>query len=164
MRHAKSDWNSYQEDFDRPISRRGVADLGLISPYFAKLQRPNCILCSPALRTKQTLEILRETLGKPLSLIKIDFVDSLYLASSEEIENQIASYLKVCESVMIVSHNPGLENLLYKIIEDKRQVNLYRKVFPTSSVYEIELEISEIERKLTGAKITNMIRPGPLRS
>ena len=27
-----------------------------------------------------------------------------------------------------------------------------------------ELEISEIERKLTGAKITNMIRPGPLRS
>ena len=89
MRHAKSDWNSYQEDFDRPISRRGVADLGLISPYFAKLQRPNCILCSPALRTKQTLEILRETLGKPLSLIKIDFVDSLYLASSEEIENQI---------------------------------------------------------------------------
>tara|TARA_B100000214_G_C23853528_1_gene574562 strand:- start:98 stop:592 length:495 start_codon:yes stop_codon:yes gene_type:complete len=164
MRHAKSDWNSYQEDFDRPISRRGVADLGLISSYFAKLQRPDCILCSPALRTKQTLEILRETLGKPLSLIKIDFIDSLYLASSEEIENQIASYLKVCESVMIVSHNPGLENLLYKIIEDKRQVNLYRKIFPTSSVYEIELEISEIERKLTGAKITNMIRPGPLRS
>ncbi|MDA0824882.1 MAG: histidine phosphatase family protein, partial [Proteobacteria bacterium] len=51
MRHAKSDWRASVNDFDRPLSRRGVHDATAIACWLAVQRiKPSHITSSPALR------------------------------------------------------------------------------------------------------------------
>jgi len=65
LRHAKSSWNDESlNDFDRPLNRRGIRDAPDMA---ARMKEANCrpqrLLCSPALRTRQTADHVATTLG-----------------------------------------------------------------------------------------------------
>ena len=59
LRHAKSDWDSLnQQDFDRPLAKRGIEEADLLSKHIKeKHYLIDKVLCSSALRTKQTFDI-----------------------------------------------------------------------------------------------------------
>ncbi|MFY8201813.1 MAG: SixA phosphatase family protein, partial [Pirellula staleyi] len=62
MRHAKSDWaDASLSDKDRPLNARGRASATLMAQWMQSHQSvPDVVLCSTALRTRQTLELLTE--------------------------------------------------------------------------------------------------------
>ena len=65
MRHAKSDWSDEnQSDFDRPLATRGVKAAELMGKWLKKNQYiPDRVICSPALRTKQTCQLILNILA-----------------------------------------------------------------------------------------------------
>ena len=56
IRHAKSSWNFlHLPDYERPLNNRGNRDAPLMGQRFrARGIVPDCLVCSPALRARET--------------------------------------------------------------------------------------------------------------
>ena len=71
IRHAKSDWINYEsDDFSRKISSKGIIKTKKIGLLLKKKGIFfNEILCSPSVRTKETMEIILTYLDSSAYLI-----------------------------------------------------------------------------------------------
>src|SRR5260370_4356205 len=80
LRHAKSAWdNAGRTDQERPRSRRGERAAEAMAEHIAqKSPRPDLILCSTAIRSRQTLAPLVHRLTPPAPPILLE--KGLYLA------------------------------------------------------------------------------------
>jgi len=66
------------------------------------------VLCSPARRTVDTLEILRGAL-KPSTRVEVE--ESLYLAHPDRLAERIQQLPETVASAMLVGHNPAMQDL-----------------------------------------------------
>ncbi len=109
MRHAKSAYPpGISDDFDRPLNKRGRADLPRIAHLLAAYgPRPEFVLASAARRAHQTATGLVEALGLPASTLHLD--DALYLSSPSTLTQAGASLPDSAQTSLIIAHNPGLE-------------------------------------------------------
>lgn len=112
MRHAKSSWkDSSLSDFQRPLKKRGEKDMLRIAQVLKEEdQIPDFVLSSPALRARETIEILSNELGIEEELI--EFVDEFYGAEIEDFFDVLADLPDSYKKVMVVGHNPSLEAFL----------------------------------------------------
>jgi phosphohistidine phosphatase len=110
LRHAKSSWsNSSLGDHDRPLAPRGErAAAGLADHVSAIDPPPALVLCSTARRAQATLEPVRARLPGSTTLL---LEDGLYGASAPAILNRLRGVPEDTPSVLLVGHNPGLEDL-----------------------------------------------------
>jgi phosphohistidine phosphatase len=113
MRHAKSDWSGSQiSDFDRPINKRGTRNAIRIGGWMNENNHtPQKIISSPALRAKETIELVAEQISK-FNLEDLTYEDELYLAGFTQLIEFINTYKDKVQSLMLVGHNPGIENLV----------------------------------------------------
>lgn len=109
MRHAKSAYPpGISDDFDRPLNKRGRADLPRIAHLLAGYgPRPEFVLSSAARRAHQTATGLVESLGLSASILHLD--DALYLAVPSTLAQAAASLPDHVQTSLIIAHNPGLE-------------------------------------------------------
>jgi phosphohistidine phosphatase len=113
LRHAKSDWSKpsgrQRGDHERSLNARGQEAAALMGRYMRKKKYlPALVLCSTAMRTRETLEILLPALGtKP----EIRYEDSLYLAEWPHLLEIVRASPEKASPVLLVGHNPGLEQL-----------------------------------------------------
>jgi phosphohistidine phosphatase len=122
MRHAKSDWNDTGlSDVDRPLNARGRSAAPTMGKWLlANDMLPDEIVCSTAVRTRQTLELLiecwsqerkdRQQEDSRRNKPEIVFMDDLYLAPALRILT-IASKHTSKSCVMVLGHNPGMEEV-----------------------------------------------------
>ena len=113
MRHAKSDWSGPQiSDFERPINKRGTRNAIRIGGWMDENNHiPQKIISSPALRAKETIELVVEQISK-FNLEDLTYEDELYLADFTQLIEFINTYKDKVQSLMLVGHNPGIENLV----------------------------------------------------
>jgi len=106
MRHAKSDWSGTGVgDFDRPLSARGLEAAPRMGAYMASAGlRPQLILCSEAVRTRQTLDLVLPHLGTP----EISIERGLYIASSATMIARLQRVASSFTHVMMIGHDPGM--------------------------------------------------------
>lgn len=107
LRHAQAGEGSM--DYTRMLTGEGwrqaeAAADALEAAHF----RPGRVLCSPALRTHETLTALRSTRSIPEASILYD--KRLYHADAETLSNLVAEHLPA-SPLLMVGHNPGLEHL-----------------------------------------------------
>lgn len=111
LRHGKSSWdNPKLDDHDRPLKKRGRRD----APRMGKLLKtqdlvPDLIVSSTAERAFSTAELVAEHCGYGGAIQR---TETLYHGSPEDFVKVIAQADNECDRVMIVGHNPGLEELL----------------------------------------------------
>ena len=107
MRHAKSDWSRQADDFNRPLNKRGRGDLPRVARLLGAVEGgPDLVISSPALRARETATGVVEALGSHLDVL---FPDSLYLAGTGSISEALQGAGKDVDSVLLIGHNPGLE-------------------------------------------------------
>ena len=121
MRHAKSDWNDLKlADKARPLNQRGRIAAPIMAQWiFENDLMPDIVLCSSAVRTQQTLELMVQywfALPNVSSIIhqpEILIEDNLYLASESTIlaVAKSAPNLESKQRLLVLGHNPGMENL-----------------------------------------------------
>ena len=140
LRHFKSSWDDPDvDDFDRPLAPRGQRDAaGMAGRLAAAGPVPELILCSPARRTRETLAAVLVGLGgAPM----VQFVDALYGASAGELVALLRALPAGTGSVLLVGHNPGLQELVLRLAGDgdgaaRRQAEFK---FPTGALATLDL-------------------------
>ena len=116
LRHAKAHQPAPgQDDRDRALNRRGRDAAAAMARWMAAAGwRPDLVLCSPAVRTRETATILRATLPAG----RLVDVPDLYLASPLELRRCIRAADPSASAVMVVGHNPGLSDLAHALGAD----------------------------------------------
>lgn len=114
IRHAKSSWDEPVEDFDRGLNRRGKENAVTMGKRLKKYKiKPDLVYSSPAKRAKTTAKMLCEELD---CADKIIYVDALYAALPETIWDVIQSAPKEIDTLFVISHNPGLNELAMELV------------------------------------------------
>ena len=111
LRHAKSSWKDKGlKDFDRPLNERGKRDAKAIGTLIRKEEIvPDLVLSSPAVRARETTAIVLAT-AKPATELRYD--ERIYEADALRLLEVISQIEENFNSVLIVGHNPGMEELL----------------------------------------------------
>jgi phosphohistidine phosphatase len=109
LRHAKSSWDDDADDHERPLNKRGREGARLIGGSLPEaVGTLDLVLCSSALRTRETAELALAGFSKAP---KILFEDDLYLASAGKLLARLRELDDRMGSVMVIGHNPGLHEL-----------------------------------------------------
>ncbi|RWC50039.1 MAG: histidine phosphatase family protein [Mesorhizobium sp.] len=162
LRHAKSSWDDPDlNDFDRPLAERGVKTARLMGRELAaRGWLPDLVLVSAALRTRDTWRLVAAELS---THPRIAFTEALYGASAKDILNQVHQADPSCGSLLVVGHNPGLEDLAKQLAgsgsEPKARKRLDEK-FPTSALARFVFEGDW--PGLSVARLTHCLRPKDL--
>lgn len=117
LRHAKSDWGDpAKDDFDRPLNARGAKAADFMAGYIAASAfRPDTVLCSTAVRARETCTPLAARLGKGVPVI---YRDELYHAMPDAMLEEIRQAPATAQTLLVVAHNPGLVLLAMALAED----------------------------------------------
>lgn len=109
MRHGKAARGVEGiEDFDRPLTRRGVTDAALVAEELQE-QAPPVDLCllSSARRARITGEIAAGILGLPSGSILLE--ERIYMAEPEQLIYRLKELPPEPLHVLLVGHNPGIQ-------------------------------------------------------
>ena len=111
LRHAKSSWdNPTLPDIDRPLNARGMRAAELLGTHIRKQKLSfDLILSSPAVRARETIEIMLKT-AKMQPDLRYD--QRIYEASSVTLIDVIVQIEEEKKTALLVGHNPGMEKLL----------------------------------------------------
>lgn len=163
LRHAKSSWvDPTLPDHDRPLASRGRRDAKRIAKHLAGLElelEPELVLCSSAVRTRETLELVRPALDNS----KVLFEDGLYGASSDELLARIRVVPDAVGSVMLIGHNPGLEQLALLLASSGDELRGLETKFPTAALATLAVETTWSRLAPGDAILTAYIVPKQLR-
>jgi phosphohistidine phosphatase len=133
LRHAKSSWKDERlSDFERPLNKRGQFDAPRMGRLLAQRDlTPQLIISSAAKRARLTAEAVAAASGYTEDIY---LTRDLYLASPEEYIDVLSEQGAGHDTVMVVGHNPGIEDLLELLID-------YWERMPTAALANVELPI-----------------------
>ncbi len=133
LRHAKSSWkHPGLDDHDRPLNKRGKQE----APRIGELMRkedllPDFILCSTAKRARSTVEAAAQASGYEGEIV---YTRDLYAAGPEAYLEALEALDDRYASVMVVGHNPGLEELLEALTGSGEHL-------PTGALARVDLDL-----------------------
>jgi phosphohistidine phosphatase len=139
LRHAKSSWTDRTlPDWERPLARRGHRDAKRIAEHLVQLEiAPELVLCSSAERTRETLELVSPGLKAASTEVRLEA--ELYAASAEKLLERIRAVPEAVASVMVIGHNPGLQDLALLLASDGAELGRLEKKFPTAALATLTL-------------------------
>lgn len=111
VRHAKSSWKEIgQTDHERTLNGRGRRDAPVMANRLIDRQCiPDLILCSSAVRTQQTASVFMDAFKLGDEALRVQ--RQLYLCTPETLLEQIGAVEDGPRHIMVIAHNPGLEQL-----------------------------------------------------
>lgn len=165
FRHAKSDWNDARlRDFDRPLNARGQDGARLMGLHIRDYgMRWKRIIASPAVRVTQTIDLAGRAAGQ---VPPLNWDRRIYLASSPTLADLLREQEGDPPSILMVGHNPGLEDLLFDLVPDDGSSplrDIVEEKFPTAAFAVLELEIdSWAQLREDCGRLVHLMRPRDL--
>jgi phosphohistidine phosphatase len=136
LRHAKSAWGQPGlDDHDRPLNKRGERAAEVMAEHIVhNAPRPDLILCSTALRTRQTLAPLVHRLTAPTPPIALE--KGLYLASEPALLGRLRAVPDDVRTVLLIGHNEGIGELADALAGtgDLTALDRLHEKFPTGAL------------------------------
>lgn len=123
LRHAKSSWDDPElRDFDRPLAPRGETDAPRMGRYVRKIRyKPDLICSSTAVRAKETTRLFIEGARIDESLVRWN--EDLYFEGPAAYLRCIREAPDKCESMMLVGHNPNMEEIATRLAGGKDRIS-----------------------------------------
>ena len=158
MRHAKSDWHSHTTDIVRPLNNRGVEDAIRTGGYLNRMNlQPDTIVVSSAWRTQETARLL--VTNMPVAEKDIIVDEELYLADRQTLCEQIELYATDNRRLMILAHNPGMDDLVSYLASTPPRLSDTGKLMTTCAVACFRIDSFDALKKPGQCKLQNLIRP-----
>ncbi|MEV7689309.1 SixA phosphatase family protein [Streptomyces bungoensis] len=134
LRHAKSAWPEGVADHRRPLAPRGLRDAPAAGRALAEADcLPDLALCSTAARARRTWELASAEWGTPPP---VRYDRRLYAATAPELLEVVRETPREVETLLLVGHNPGLQELVLSLADDGLDDTLdqVHAKFPTSAI------------------------------
>jgi phosphohistidine phosphatase len=159
LRHAKSSWDHPElADHERPLSPRGVKAARRMAE---RMRRdgvvPALVLCSSARRARETLEPIEAAFGSKAA-VRVE--DNLYGASADHLLDRLRRVADSVLSVMIIGHNPGVQELAVRLLSNERGRSELMVKFPTAALATLRVNASrwrELDEE--GAELVAFLKP-----
>lgn len=140
------------DDWQRPLNDRGRRDAPRAGAWLRERAiMPDVIITSDAVRARTTAEAVAAAAGYPREIV----VDPLlYHAKPDDLIDMLNRASDDADTVLIVGHNPGLEELVLELTGEPHGL-------PTAALVEIDLPIdhwSDLDGTI-GASIVAAWRP-----
>ena len=134
IRHAKSDWTSpLVSDHDRRLAERGQRASMIMRDFFASSKKSfDIVFSSTALRAVETIEIIKPSIKDTEIIYKKD----LYTFDDHIMVEFISKIKDDKSSVLIVGHNPAIQETVLRLSETDQNSNLLNRVehkYPTAA-------------------------------
>lgn len=142
LRHAKSSWDDPSlDDHDRPLASRGLKDAPRMGKAFRKREiPPDRLLCSTALRARQTADLFREE----ARIWDLPVVERrLYGASVSDVLEIVQELPDETKRVMLVGHNPTFEDVIQVLTRSIHPM-------PTAALACVDFEVERWKQALPG--------------
>lgn len=161
LRHAKSDYPPGTRDFDRPLNPRGRRAAETMGRELRRLGlAADHILASPAARVMETLAMLADGYGGRMA---VNFHEDLYLASPETLLAFIRQIEDRCDRLLVVGHNPGLQQLALQLGAAGPAYYSILAKYPTGALTEITLSVERWSDVAEPGRIKRFLRPRDLK-
>jgi phosphohistidine phosphatase len=161
LRHGKSDWDAGTDDFNRPIQDRGKRGAQRIATWLMRQGLvPDYVVSSPAVRAKETASKACKAMGLGSDDVHIN--RAIYLATQGELLAVLAACPSSATRVMIVGHNPGMEDLLEYLASEPIPVPDDGKLLPTATLARLEMPDDWQKLPAGCAELQDLVRPATL--
>lgn len=143
LRHAKSDWQETSiRDFDRPLNEKGRRVSRAMGHWAASQKlRFDHIVASPAVRVMETLDEFIIGYGRRYD---VEWERKIYLASSATILDIIRDSNDDYEHILVVGHNPGIEDIIFDLVADDGHSplrDMVEKKYPTGAYAQLDINV-----------------------
>jgi phosphohistidine phosphatase len=157
LRHAKSSWDDRTlADHERPLAPRGLKASQRIAAHVRKAGiAPELVLCSSALRTRQTLAALLPVLG---GNVEIRLEEALYGAGLHEVLARVREVDDAVSSLLVIGHNPTLHELALFLSGHAESLDR----FPTGALASLEVPTAWADLGEGGAELAGLVVPREL--
>jgi phosphohistidine phosphatase len=133
LRHAKSDWPD-TPDHERPLAARGRRDAPAVGRWLrAEHCVPDRVVCSTAVRARETWELAAAELNAPAGVV---YDERVYHASEPQLLLLVHELPDDDATALLVGHNPGLAGLVLTLAgtAEGDALDRARLKFPTAAV------------------------------
>ncbi|MFC5182945.1 SixA phosphatase family protein [Actinomadura harenae] len=128
LRHAKAEDGFGKDDADRELTGRGRRDASAAGDWLrAGGHAPDLVLCSPAVRTRQTLDALGVDTD-------VRFEPMIYANDADELLRLVRENGGDVDTLLLVGHNPSVHQFVHDLVPDGAPAG-----FPTCSLAVIGL-------------------------
>jgi len=161
LRHGKSDWRQAGADFARPLKPRGERNATQVGAWLATHGLlPDIIVSSPATRALATARRVRAAGGREDLPLRTD--DRIYAAELADLLAVLATLPARPARVLLVGHNPGLEELLVYLAGPDAETPADGKLLPTATLARLAMPERWQELVPGSAGLLDLIRPAEL--
>jgi phosphohistidine phosphatase len=161
FRHGKSDWGTDVDDYHRPLMDRGKRGAQRIGVWLAQQGMiPDLIVASPAERALVTAQKACKAMGNGDEGIQQD--RRIYMAGVDELLEVLGDCPQDAGRVMLVGHNPGLEELLVWLAGEAVAVPEDGKLLPTATLARLQMPADWRALVAGCARLESITRPGTL--
>jgi phosphohistidine phosphatase len=133
LRHAKSGWKKLNlTDHDRSLNKRGKKDAPKMGKVIKELDIvPDLIISSPAKRAMDTAKLVAENCKYKKNIEKNPLLYASTLENYIDVIHMVSDYY---QKVLVVGHNPIIEELVIKFINRM-------EIIPTCTLVQLSLNI-----------------------
>ncbi len=161
LRHGKSDWDNDETDFNRPITDRGKRGAQRMGIYLAQKDlKPDMVISSPAERAKTTAQKMMKSMCETDHYIIYDH--RVYQNSLDDLLEVLSGISEETKRVILVGHNPGLEELLTYLCNKKITLSDDGKLLNTATIAHLSLSSSWNNIKKNSAGLVEIKRSNSL--
>ena len=161
LRHGKSDWDVGVDDFHRPLKDRGKRDAQRIGVWLSRQKMlPDYIVSSPAERALVTAQKACKAMGCGDQGVQRD--KRIYAAGLDALLAVLGDCPDGAGRIMLVGHNPGLEELLVWLAGKAVPLPKDGKLLPTATLARLQMP-ADWHALIAGcACLDSITRPGSL--
>lgn len=137
LRHGKAERFDSSEDYDRALKKRGKRDAKRMGAWLKEGQLlPDVVISSPANRAITTATIVCDVIGMEHQHIQQE--KRLYDEGLVRVKSVLADCPATFSRVLLVGHNPELEDLLTYLLKDTDLPEV-QKLLPTTALARLVL-------------------------
>ena len=142
----------------RPLNKRGRESAKTMAAYLRRARiSPDVVVCSTALRAKQTLEPIANAIKPP----RVTFESRIYGVAQPELLKYLRGLPESVECALLIGHNPGLHDLALALADAKSRKHLppAEGKFPTGAMATFRFDGAWKELRSNGATVLSFTSP-----
>ncbi len=122
---------------------------------------PDLVICSSALRTRQTLELVAPGFGAGAEPV-VETDVAIYAATATELLDRLRKTPDDFGAVMLIGHQPAIQDLALILVGVGAGLDRLSGKFPTGGLAAFDLDCGWEDLGPGGARFARMVRPKEL--
>jgi phosphohistidine phosphatase len=162
LRHAKSSWKQVGlDDHERPLSKRGRAAASAMAKHMKRAGiEPDIVLCSTAVRAKETFDHI----AKKLKPKKVLFKRGIYEEPGRHLWKCVRALSERADTALMIGHNPGLHTFALTLadIDSVEHLPPSGGKFPTGALVTLSFDGRWKDLRPRTARVVSFVQPREL--